>query len=64
MPLLTGHRREHHGHIVAQAAALADSGRLVPRLDARTFSLEEVNDAFEVIETSSAAGKVVVLPNA
>src|SRR4051812_29483035 len=28
MPLLTGRGREHHGHIVSQAAALADGGSL------------------------------------
>ncbi|WP_232374881.1 zinc-binding dehydrogenase [Mycolicibacterium mengxianglii] len=61
MPLLTGHRREHHGHIVAQAAALADSGRLVPRLHSMTFTLEEVHDAYRVVE-NGGAGKVTVLP--
>ena len=64
MPLLTGRRREHHGHIVAQAAALADDGRLLPRLHSATFTLDEVNDAYEIVENGSATGKVVVLPNA
>jgi NADPH2:quinone reductase len=63
MPLLTGHRREHHGHIVAEAAALADGGQLVPRLHPATFTLDDVNDAYAIIETGSAAGKVVVTPN-
>lgn len=63
LPLLTGRRREHHGHIVAQAAALADDGRLVPRLHSTTFTLGEVNDAYATVENRSATGKVVVLPN-
>jgi NADPH:quinone reductase-like Zn-dependent oxidoreductase len=63
MPLLTGHRREHHGHIVAEAATLAGSGQLVPRLHSKTFALDEVNDAYTIIENGSAAGKVVVTPN-
>ncbi|WP_029114582.1 zinc-dependent alcohol dehydrogenase family protein [Mycobacterium sp. URHB0044] len=63
MPLLTGRGREHHGHIVAQAAALADGGRLVPRLHSKTFELDEVNDAYAIVESGSAAGKVVVRPN-
>lgn len=63
MPLLTGRRREHHGHILGQAAALSDAGQLVPRLHPTTFMLGEVNDAYELIENGSAAGKVVVLPN-
>ena len=63
MPLLTGRRREHHGYIVAQAAILADDGRLVPRLHSETFALGEVNDAYEIVEKGSATGKVIVLPN-
>jgi NADPH:quinone reductase len=63
MPLLTGRLREHHGHILGQAAALADAGQLVPRLHSTTFTLGEVNDAYELIENGSAAGKVMVLPN-
>jgi NADPH:quinone reductase len=63
LPLLTGAGREHHGHIVAQAAALADAGRLVPRLHSTTFTIDEVNDAYEIVESGSTTGKVVVLPN-
>jgi len=63
MPLLTGRRREHHGYIVAQAAALADAGRLAPRLHSASFTLGEVNDAYAVVEKGSATGKVIVLPN-
>lgn len=64
MPLLTGRGREHHGHITSQAAALADSGRLVPRLNSTTFSLGTVNDAHAIVESGSTAGKVIVLPQA
>jgi NADPH:quinone reductase-like Zn-dependent oxidoreductase len=63
MPLLTGRGREHHGHIVSQAAALADAGQLVPRLHSRTFTLGEVNDAHAIVENGTATGKVIVLPN-
>lgn len=63
MPLLTGRGREHHGHIVSQAAALADSGRLIPRMNSTTFTLDKVNDAHAAVENGSATGKVVVQPN-
>ena len=63
MPLLTGRHREHHGHILAQAAALADEGRLVPRLNAVPFGLGEVNEAYGIVENGAGTGKVVVLPN-
>ncbi|WP_237568762.1 zinc-dependent alcohol dehydrogenase family protein [Mycolicibacterium lacusdiani] len=62
MPLLTGHGRDHHGHIASQAAALADSGRLVPRLDDTTFTLADVDDAHETVGNGTASGKVIVLP--
>ncbi|PQP48965.1 zinc-dependent alcohol dehydrogenase family protein [Mycolicibacterium austroafricanum] len=63
MPLLTGRGRDHHGEIVAEAAALADSGRLAPRLHPTTFPLDAVNDAHAAVESGSATGKVVVEPN-
>jgi NADPH:quinone reductase-like Zn-dependent oxidoreductase len=63
MPLLTGRGRDHHGHIASQAAALADSGRLVPRLDDTTFTLADVDDAHEIVENGTASGKVIVLPH-
>ncbi len=62
MPLLTGHSREHHGRILTRAAELADSGRLAPRLYARTFALEDVNEAHAVVQNGTATGKVTVLP--
>lgn len=62
LPLLTGTRREHHGHILAHAAALADEGGLVPRLDPRTFALEDANSAHTMVENGTATGKVTVLP--
>jgi NADPH:quinone reductase-like Zn-dependent oxidoreductase len=64
MPLLTGRGREHHGDIVAEAAALADTGQLVPRLHSTTFTLDDVNSAYQIVENGTATGKVVVLPNA
>jgi NADPH:quinone reductase-like Zn-dependent oxidoreductase len=62
MPLLTGDGREHHGHILSEAATLADSGRLVPRLNSTTFTLDEVNDAYAIVENGATTGKVIVLP--
>jgi len=62
LPLLTGRGREHHGHILAEAAALAEAGRLVPRLHPAAFALGEVDDAHALVESGTAAGKVIVLP--
>jgi NADPH:quinone reductase-like Zn-dependent oxidoreductase len=38
-----------------------ESGKLKPVID-RTFALEEVNDAFDLLENREVFGKVVVLP--
>lgn len=63
MPLLTGRGRDHHGQILADAAVLAEAGRLVPRLHSQTFALDEVEKAYAAIEDGSATGRVVVVPN-
>ncbi|MBN8900217.1 MAG: zinc-binding dehydrogenase, partial [Rhodospirillales bacterium] len=59
-PLLTGIGRAHHGEILAQAAALAEAGKLRPRVDPRVFTLETVAEAHAAVAAGSAAGKVVV----
>jgi NADPH:quinone reductase-like Zn-dependent oxidoreductase len=58
IPLLTGEGQAHHGEIVAEAAKLADAGKLVPGLDPRRFSLADADKAFAALE--EANGKIVV----
>ncbi|MFI8215925.1 zinc-dependent alcohol dehydrogenase family protein [Streptomyces sp. NPDC085932] len=60
LPMLTGQGREHHGEILREAAALADEGRLRPVLDERRYSLAEVADAHQAVESGTANGKVIV----
>ena len=60
LPMLTGRGREHHGRILAEAAALADAGKLRPLLDPRRFTLDSVADAHAIVEGGDAQGKVVV----
>ncbi len=60
LPLLTGEGRTHHGEILAEAAKLAEAGRLRPALDPRRFTLGAVNEAYRLIETGAARGKLVV----
>ncbi len=50
LPLLTGEGREHHGAILRQAARLAEAGKLVPRVDARAFTLDQVEEAHRLVE--------------
>jgi len=59
-PLLTAVGRAHHGDILRQAARLIEAGKLRPRLDPRSFTLDTIADAYAAITTGSSAGKIVV----
>ena len=59
MPLLTGFGLTHHGEILCQAAALADSGKLRPLLNQQTFTTSNIEAAHDLV-SSGALGKVVV----
>jgi NADPH2:quinone reductase len=59
LPLITGEGRAHHGEILAQAAALAEAGKLRPLLNAQRFSTADIDAAHAVVESGSL-GKVVV----
>lgn len=60
LPILTGQFREHHGEILEQATVLAESGRLRPLLDPRTFTLDTAEEAHALVADGRARGKVVV----
>ena len=60
LPLLTGEGRPHHGEILREAARLVEAGKIVPRLDPRHFSLDEIAQAHAAIESGTTAGKIVI----
>lgn len=60
LPILTGEGREHHGQILAQAAALAEARLLKPLLDPGRFGLGDVDAAHARVAGGQAQGKVVV----
>jgi NADPH:quinone reductase-like Zn-dependent oxidoreductase len=60
LPLLTHKGRRHHGEILAQAARMAEAGQLRVLLDERSFSLETLNEAFAIVASGTARGKVVI----
>jgi NADPH2:quinone reductase len=60
LPLLTGEGRAHHGEILAEATQLAEAGQLVPSLDARRFSLNNVSKAYSAITSGGARGKLAI----
>jgi NADPH:quinone reductase-like Zn-dependent oxidoreductase len=59
MPLLRGVGQEHHGAILREVAALADSGKLKPLLNEQSFSSVDIDAAHALVE-SGVLGKVVV----
>ncbi|EGY01399.1 alcohol dehydrogenase zinc-binding domain protein [Nitrospirillum viridazoti Y2] len=59
-PLLTGVDRAHHGELLKEVAALVEAGKLLPRLDPRTYTLDTAADAHAAITDRSAKGKIVV----
>lgn len=60
LPLLTGEGREAHGHILTEAAKLAEAGKLMPRLDNRRFSLHQAGDAHALVREGASHGKIVI----
>ena len=59
-PLLNGIGRAHYGDILREATTLVEAGKLVPRLDPRTFAIDAVADAHAALTDRNAAGKIVV----
>lgn len=60
LPLLTGEGRERHGAILREASRLVEAGHLTPRVDARRFDLDSLDDAFTLLTRGGASGKIVV----
>ncbi|MDX3968051.1 MAG: zinc-dependent alcohol dehydrogenase family protein [Bradyrhizobium sp.] len=60
LPLLSGEGRAHHGEIMMEATRLVEAGKLVPLVDPRRFTLENVGDAYALIRDRAAKGKLVV----
>jgi NADPH2:quinone reductase len=60
LPLLTGEGKAHHGEILREVAALAEAGKITPRVDPHRFDLASVADAHALVESRQAQGKVVV----
>lgn len=60
LPMLTGEGRAHHGEILREATRLVEAGKVKPFPDPRRFTLSSVEDAFTLIHTGEARGKVIV----
>ena len=60
LPMLTNQNREHHGKVLQKVAQIVDEGKLKPLIDPHQFSLEEVTQAHELLESGKAKGKIVI----
>ncbi|WP_322045845.1 zinc-dependent alcohol dehydrogenase family protein [Paraburkholderia sp. J67] len=60
LPLLSGEGRAAHGEILHEVGKLAQQGKIDVTLDARRFTLANVDDAHALVETRQAEGKVVI----
>jgi NADPH2:quinone reductase len=60
LPMLTGKGRAHHGDILKEATKLAEAGKLKPLVDENNFTLETVEEAYQLMEQGKAKGKLVV----
>lgn len=60
IPMFYNHKHEQHGQILAELAKIADAGKLTPILDEEVFSLEQVGQAHDKLESGKSIGKVVI----
>jgi NADPH2:quinone reductase len=60
LPLLTGEGREHHGAILREAVRLVEAGDLTPSLDSRRFTFATADEAYRLMKTGAARGKLAI----
>lgn len=61
LPLVTGKNRAHYGSILKEVATLVDQGAIKPMIDSTTFTIRQVADAHQHLESGRALGKVVLV---
>jgi len=59
-PLLSGERKKHHGDILKAAFQLLQTGKVKVRLHHQSYTLEQIESAYELLENRKASGKIVI----
>jgi NADPH:quinone reductase-like Zn-dependent oxidoreductase len=59
-PLISGKSRKHHGEILKEATKLIETGKIKPLVDATTYTMATISDAYNSMESATAKGKVVI----
>lgn len=60
IPMVHGLNRKTHGEILTQIATLVDNGKITPLIDNTNFSIWDVSQAHQHLESGQAIGKVVL----
>lgn len=59
-PLLSGEGKKHHGEILKEASRLIEEGKIKIMLDENSYLLEQVNEAYDLLENNLAMGKIAL----
>lgn len=59
-PLISGQGKAHHGEILKRVAQIAASGKLIPLVDKNSYTLENMEVAYEAVEQRKSNGKVII----
>ncbi|SDI96010.1 zinc-dependent alcohol dehydrogenase family protein [Pseudomonas abietaniphila] len=60
LPLLSGEGKSHLGEMLREASRLVESGLLLPRMDARRFGLQSVDEAHAAFTDGAGNGKLII----
>ncbi|TQV75211.1 zinc-dependent alcohol dehydrogenase family protein [Aliikangiella marina] len=60
IPMIHNTGREQHGRILTEIARIVEAGKLMPYICEPVFSLAQIADAHQFLESGRAMGKVVV----
>jgi NADPH:quinone reductase len=60
LPLLTGEGRAHHGEILSEATKMAEANQLNVFINPRKFTLDNLEEAHELLASGSKIGKIVI----
>lgn len=60
IPMLHNHKREEHAKILNAIKEIVEAGKLKPVIDDIEFTLEQIGNAHERLESGKAMGKIVV----
>lgn len=61
LKVINKEQRQEHGEILREVAHLVEQGKLLPLLDEKTFSFDQVSEAHTYLESNKAIGKVILI---